>query len=157
MPPTERAGAQSGKFMDRASRTITFTREFAADRERVFDAWTQPEQVAGWWDPSGARLAECQIDLRPGGAFKFVNASSHGGPPFGGFYKEVIRPERLVFEAMGAIGSVLLTKLPAGTLLTVTIECPTTEHFEHFLKLGVDVGTSQTLDNLVSYIHALAR
>jgi uncharacterized protein YndB with AHSA1/START domain len=57
--------------------TLTFERRLRASREDVFDAWTHPEDLAEWWDPTGTPLTRCQIDLRPGGAFVFENAG-HG-------------------------------------------------------------------------------
>ena len=48
-----------------SDREIVITRAFDAPRRVVFDAWTKPEHVAQWWDPSRAPLAVCEIDLRP--------------------------------------------------------------------------------------------
>ncbi len=81
-----------------SDREIVITRAFDAPRTVVFDAWTKAEHVAHWWDPSGAPLAVCEIDLRPTGAFRFV----HGGPDgmkhsFAGIYREISAPARLVF------------------------------------------------------------
>ena len=53
-----------------SDREIVITRAFDAPRTVVFDAWTKAEHVAHWWDPSGAPLAVCEIDLRPAGAFR---------------------------------------------------------------------------------------
>lgn len=39
-------------------------------------------------------------------------------------------------------------------MLTVTIQCGSPEHLEQFLKMGVDVGTARTLDNLVAHVAA---
>jgi hypothetical protein len=61
-------------------------------------------------------------------------------------------PARLVFDALGAVGTVLLEKRGGDTLLTVTIRCASAEHLEQFVKLGVDAGTNQTLDNLAAYL-----
>src|SRR5688572_19166017 len=72
--------------IDHATFTITFQRTLPVPREDVFDAWTEPEQLAAWWDPTGAPLAVCEIDPRPGGAFRFVNGAAHG-PPFAGTYR----------------------------------------------------------------------
>jgi uncharacterized protein YndB with AHSA1/START domain len=152
MPPTI-AGAKI--VIDRDAHTITLTRVLAAPREQVFDAWTRPEHVTCWWDPAGEKLVECAIDLRPGGAFRFVVRHS-GPPPFAGVYREIAPPHRLVFEAMGAIGRVDLDETGGGTFLTVTIACGSAEQLEQFLKMGVDAGTAQTLDNLVAYIGATA-
>ena len=107
--------------IDRATNTITFQRTFQAAREDIFDAWTQPEQIAEWWDPTGARLEACAIDLRPGGAFTFINRDSAHGPPFSGVYKTIERPALLVFDAMGALGTVRLESQRSATHMTVTI------------------------------------
>jgi uncharacterized protein YndB with AHSA1/START domain len=136
--------------VDRATFTITFERSLAASREQAFDAWTKPEQVTAWWDPTGSPLVECAIDLRPGGAFKFVNGGH--SPPFAGAYRAVERPAKLVFDAMGAVGTVLFESRGQKTHMTVAIRCSSAEHLEQFVKLGVDAGTNKTLDNLVGYL-----
>src|SRR5271163_3947810 len=139
------AKATETKIMiDRAAHTITMTRSFEAPRERVFEAWTRPEQIICWWDPSGVRLADCEVDLRPGGRFKFVN-------------REIAPPERLVFEAMGSVGTVILEDAGDKTFMTVTIKCASPEHLEQFVRMGVDVGTSRTLANLVAHVAAMHR
>jgi uncharacterized protein YndB with AHSA1/START domain len=138
--------------IDRATNTITFQRRFAAKPEDLFDAWTRPEEVSEWWDPTGARLSACEIDRRPGGAFKFVTRDSAHSPPFSGVYRLVEPPSQLQFEAMGAVGTVTLASERGGTHMTVTICCGSAEHLEMFLKLGVDVGTDRTFDNLVVYV-----
>lgn len=138
--------------IDHATFTISFHRTFRAPREAIFEAWTKPEEVAQWWDPENVPLKRCVIDLRVGGSFVFENASSHG-PAFGGTYREISPPSRLVFDAMGAIGTVELTETAEGSAMGVTIKCPSREHFDQFLKLGVDKGTARTLDNLVELIH----
>jgi len=136
--------------VDRATFTITFERSIPASREQVFDAWTKPEAVTQWWDPSGTPLVECAIDLRPGGAFRFVNGGH--SPPFEGAYRVIERPGKLVFDAMGAVGTVLVESSGAKTQMTVTIRCASAVHLEQFVKLGVAEGTSRTLDNLVAYV-----
>jgi uncharacterized protein YndB with AHSA1/START domain len=147
--------AETNVVVDRDTHTIMLTRTFAAPREQVFEAWTRPEHVACWWDAAGARLTECEIDLRPGGAFRFVNQGPPDVPPFSGVYREIAPPEQLVFEAMGAIGTVVLEDVGGNTLMTVTIACGSAAQLDQFVKMGVDVGTSQTLDNLVVYVGAM--
>lgn len=145
--------ADTEVLVDRDTRTIILTRMFAAPCEQVFEAWTRPEHVTCWWDPTGEPLAECEIDLRPGGAFRFVSRHSPG--PFAGVYREIAPPRRLVFEAMGAIGRVILDETDGKTLLTVKIECGTAEQLEQYLKMGIDTGTARTLDHLVAYVSAI--
>jgi uncharacterized protein YndB with AHSA1/START domain len=138
--------------VDHSTFTLTFERSVAAPLEDVFDAWTKPEHVTQWWDPTGTPLAECTIDLRPGGTFRFVNRGNAHSPPFEGAYRVVDRPKKLVFDALGAVGTVLLEKRGGDTHLTVSIRCASAEHLEQLVKVGVDAGTNQTLDNLVAYL-----
>jgi uncharacterized protein YndB with AHSA1/START domain len=155
MPSTSQNAPGSTLGIDRASRTIRLTRDFDASRAEIFEAWTKPEHVSCWWDPTGEPLAACEIDLRPGGAFRFV-IRTNPNMPFAGVYREIAPPSRLVFEALGAIGRVMLQEIAGKTHMTVEIECRSAEQLDQFLKMGVDVGTAQTLDNLVGYAHSRA-
>ena len=136
--------------IDHATHTIRFERALSAARDQVFDAWTRAEHVTHWWDPTGAPLTGCAIDLRPGGAFTFTNAGH--SPPFSGTYQVVERPTRLVFEAVGAVGTVLIEADGTGSRLTVLIRCASAEHLTQFVKLGVADGTTRTLDNLGRFL-----
>ena len=138
--------------IDQETFTIAFERKIPVSRAEVFDAWTKPEQISVWWDPTGARLVACEIDLRPGGAFRFVN-DGHG-PAFSGTYTVVERPSRLVFEAMGSVGTVILETAGSGTRMGVTIRCASKEQLEQFVKMGIAPNTDRTLDNLVRYVSA---
>ena len=151
------SAADTDIVVDRDNHSIVLTRTLAAPRDVVFDAWTQPEHVRCWWDPAGKPLAECEIDLRPGGAFKFLPQPSAAGPQhaFAGIYREIAPPDCLVFEAMGAIGRILFASIGDRTHLTVRIECGSAALLEQYLKLGIDTGTALTLDNLVTYIGSI--
>ncbi len=146
--------ADTKVVVDRMTHAIVLTRQLAAAREQVFEAWTRPVHVTCWWDPAGYPLAECEINLRPGGAFRFVNQHSPA-QQFEGVYREISPPDYLVFEAMGATGRVILEDIGGKTHLTVSIECGSAAQLEQFLKMGVDAGTAKTLDNLVGYIGAM--
>ncbi|HUS28218.1 MAG TPA: SRPBCC domain-containing protein [Kofleriaceae bacterium] len=143
---------QTKTTIDHPTFTITFKRKLAATPDVVFDAWTKPDEISQWWDPDGAPLRECAIDLRVGGEFKLVN-NGHS-PPFAGVYRVLERPSLIVFDAMGAVGTVRLDGDQRGTQMTVTIRCANAEHLEHFVKLGVADGTERTLNNLVARIAA---
>ena len=141
-----------GRFtVDEASHTIRFMRELAAEPNAVFAAWTQPEQISRWWDPNGKTLATCEIDLRVGGGFKFVQ-SEHPEMPFAGTYRVIDPPARLEFDALGALGKVSLEPREAGTQMTVEIVCQSAEHLAQFIQHGVAEGTAKTLDNLVAFV-----
>lgn len=139
--------------IDKSTFTIHFRRELGAPCDQVFAAWTEPDHIKHWWDPTGAPLSECVVDLRPGGAFKFTHRDSAHGPPFTGIYRVIERPNQLVFEALGAMGTVRLEAKHGTTQMTVSIRCASAEHLEQFLKHGVDVNTDRTFDNLVRYLN----
>lgn len=90
----------------KAHRELTITRVLDAPRELVWKAFTDPEQFAYWF---GAELEvpldTVSLDVKPGGAWKAQMISEDGTEmPFGGFYRDVQEPERLVltFEEAGA-------------------------------------------------------
>jgi len=55
-----------------AEEQILVTREFDAPKELVFKAWTTPELVRRWWHANRGEMTVCEIDLRPGGAWRYV-------------------------------------------------------------------------------------
>jgi uncharacterized protein YndB with AHSA1/START domain len=111
--------------------------------------------VTRWWDAAGDPLAVCEIDLRPGGSFRFV---TRGRPdlPFAGVYREIAPPDRLIFEALGSTGRVLIREADGRTQMIVEIECGSSEQLDQFLKMGVSAGTGRTLDSLVAYMRSRA-
>jgi uncharacterized protein YndB with AHSA1/START domain len=141
-------------------RLIVIKRVFDAPRRVVFEAWTDPEHVAQWWDPSGTPLAVCEIDLRPNGAFRWVHRAPGGGEghAFTGVYREITPPERLVFtvrsftNGVDPVGTVIFSEAGARTTLTLTIACATAKDRDAMLQMRIDQGTVQTLDNLAAHL-----
>src|SRR4029079_5782761 len=82
-----------------AQNEIAATRVFDAPRELVWRMWTDPDHVIHWWGPNGFTNTIHEMDVRPGGVWRFV---MHG--PDGVDYqnkiifREVVRPERLVYD-----------------------------------------------------------
>ena len=146
------------------STTIMVTRLFDAAPSAVFEAWTKAEHVAHWWDPSGAPLAVCEIDLRPGGAFRWVNQGDKRMEyPFTGTYREITPPDGLVFAARTfpsspeSIATLSFLEDSGRTKFTMTIECQSIEDRDALLAMRVDVGTAQTLENLAEFLHQIGR
>jgi uncharacterized protein YndB with AHSA1/START domain len=122
------------KLVTQGDREVVMTRSFAASRERVFDAWTKPELLRRWFGGQGFTIPECEIDLRPGGRYRWVMQRDAMRIVMKGAYREVARPERLVttqewegFEDVGwraedeTINTMVLTELDGGTLWTATV------------------------------------
>jgi uncharacterized protein YndB with AHSA1/START domain len=91
--------ARNADTTSTSDREIVTTRLIDAPRELVFDAWTTPEHVSRWWGPNGFTLTIHEMDVRPGGVWRFI---MHG--PDGAGYKneivfvEIARPERIVYD-----------------------------------------------------------
>jgi uncharacterized protein YndB with AHSA1/START domain len=91
-PANNTAVAEPGK------QEIVITREIAAPRELVFDAWTDPKHVGHWWSPNGFTTTTHEMDVRPGGVWRFIMHGPDGVDyPNRIVYQEVVRPERLVY------------------------------------------------------------
>src|SRR4026208_2467782 len=83
---------------------IRMTRLFDAPRRLVFEAMTKPEHVKEWWGRlgEGYSVPVCEIDLRVGGKWRFVNRHPKGEVTFYGEYREIAPPGRLVFTEIFA-------------------------------------------------------
>jgi uncharacterized protein YndB with AHSA1/START domain len=96
----------------RSDRELVVTRTFNAPAHIVFEAWTTPELLMRWWAPKsfGVVLLTCEVDVRAGGAVRFVmgHPASERPMEFFGKYLEVTPPSRLVWtnEEAGEDGSV---------------------------------------------------
>jgi uncharacterized protein YndB with AHSA1/START domain len=78
--------------------SLQVRRTFAAPREKVFQAWTDPKALTQWFGPPGYKTTAAQLDLRKGGQFKLTMYKEPDGDPFAayGIYQEVRSPELLV-------------------------------------------------------------
>jgi uncharacterized protein YndB with AHSA1/START domain len=139
---------------------ITISRVFDAPRELVWKAWTEPEQLASWWGPPGWTnpLSKITMDVRPGGAFRVVSISEADGTemPSQGIYREVVEPERLVFEEPadeswhdGAVSIVTLTDLGDGRTEVVL---HATIHTTDEMRTHAEQGMKGSLDRLAEHL-----
>lgn len=95
---------------DLADREIVTTRVFDTPRERLFRAWTDPDDLAHWWGPKGFTNTFQEFDPRPGGAWRFVMHGPDGVDyPNESVFVEVVEPERLVFRHLEPIHEFLAT------------------------------------------------
>jgi len=137
-------------------RQIVMTRSFDAPRELVFEAWTKAEHVAQWWDPSGVPLTVCEIDLRVGGTFRWINIINGMESPFTGTYREIVPPERLVFSSGPESAATLIFSESSGkTTLKMILECASKEDRDALLQMRVDAGAARTLENLAAYLQQI--
>jgi uncharacterized protein YndB with AHSA1/START domain len=71
----------------------------SAPPERVFELLTEPAELARWWGPHGFTIPSPEVDLRPGGGYRFVMVPADGDPfHLSGSFLEVDPPRRLTFS-----------------------------------------------------------
>jgi len=87
----------SGKVAEMKTTDLVITREFDAPRERVWEVFTTPEHITKWWGPAHFSAPVTEIDLRPGGAFRFAMRGPDGNDYWNaGTVREVTPPRQLV-------------------------------------------------------------
>jgi len=147
-------------FTTPSDREIVMTRVFDAPRSLVFDAFTNPEHLPHWMlGPEGWTMPVCEIDLRPGGAWRFVWRKSDGSElEMGGIYQEVAPPERLVnTESWGpewpeTVNTLTLSEEDGKTRVTSTVLYPSQEARDAALQTGMKDGASMSFDRLAEYL-----
>ena len=85
-------------LLDSGVQELALTRDFNASVQRVFAAWTDPRQAALWWAPQDCTPLSCEIDLRPGGAWKRRMRVPDGSViTKHGVFREIAPLEQLIF------------------------------------------------------------
>jgi uncharacterized protein YndB with AHSA1/START domain len=145
---------------------IRMTRLFNAPRPLVFEAMTKPEHVTQWWGRlgEGYSVPVCEIDLRVGGRWRFVNRHPHGEAGFHGEYLEVAPPGRVVFteifEDFPDTVSVVTAELAeedGKTRLIATVRYPSPEVRDMVLSTGMSTGAGISYDRLEDLVASLQR
>jgi uncharacterized protein YndB with AHSA1/START domain len=156
--------SDSFKVATHADEEIRITRLFDAPRHLVFEAMTRPEHVKQWWGRlgEGYSVPVCEIDLRVGGAWRFVNRHPKGEVAFRGEYREIVPPGRLVFteifEQFPDTVSVVTTELTEEgrkTRLTTTVRYPSQQVRDGVMASGMARGTGISYDRLEDLLAAL--
>ncbi|MBD0383989.1 SRPBCC family protein [Paenibacillus sedimenti] len=136
---------------------LRITRIFNAPRELVFKAWTDPEHLPKWWGPKGFTITVQEIDIRPGGVWRYV---MHGpdGVDYDNkiVYREILSPERLVYSHGGGgeddqfqVTVTFAEQSDTKTDLTMTMRFKSAEELDKVVKeYGAIEGAKSTLNRL---------
>ena len=135
---------------------IVSERVFDAPQEQVFAAFSDPDLIAQWWGPGSARTIVDQMDVRPGGGWRFACLDPEGHEDrFRGTYLEVAPPERLVqtFQWEGRPGhflveTVTFEDLEGRTKVRSASDVRTSGERDGMLALGLESGLSESYDRL---------
>ncbi|MBI3408658.1 MAG: SRPBCC family protein [Planctomycetes bacterium] len=148
-------------------REIVMTRVLNAPRKLVFEAFTKPELLKRWLSgPPGWSMVVCEMDLKVGGAFRWVWRGPDGvDMGMGGVYKEIVPPERIVstekFDQSWypgeAVGTIVFVEQAGKTTLTQTILYESKEARDTVLKSPMEEGVAAGYDRLEELLATLPR
>jgi uncharacterized protein YndB with AHSA1/START domain len=142
------------------SNEIRITRVYDAPVRAVWDAWTDPEQVARWWGPRGFSLTTHSKDLRPGGHWNYTMHGPDGVDyPNTTHYFEVVECSKLVYDHGGSDDrpplfrvSVVFSEIDGKTKMEMSMTLPTPEAAEETRKFIKKAGGDATWDRLAEFL-----
>ncbi len=161
---TSLIGSDLKDFVENAGREIFIAREFAAPRELVWEAMTNPRHVVNWWGPRGFSTTIEEMDFRVGGVWIHVMHGPDGSNyPNQSRFKEIVKPERIVYQHGGkrengpgvSFESTWTFEALAAdkTRVTIRMVFPSAAERDFVVKeFGAIEGGKQTLERLGEYL-----
>lgn len=141
---------------------ILITREFDAPKHLVYEAWTTPALVRRWWSGRRGDMTVAEIDLRVGGAWRYVMVAQGGFEvAFHGEYREIVPNERIVsteiYDMPGApplpeadvpVNTVTFTESDGRTTLELLTQTTSKELRDMIVASGMETGMQEQMDLL---------
>ena len=165
MPASTAANSSTFSVSTPSDCEIRMTRLFDAPRPLVFEAMTKPEHIRHWWGNlgDGYSVPTCEVDLRVGGKWRFVNRTPKGeSAVFYGEYREINPPGRVVFteifEPYPDVVSVVTSELieeNGKTRLIATVAYPSREVRDMVRATGMERGAAISYDRLEEVAQSL--
>jgi uncharacterized protein YndB with AHSA1/START domain len=143
---------------------ILITREFDAPRHLVYRAWTTPELIKRWWSGNRGEVTSAEVDLRPGGTWRYVMVANGGFEvAFHGEYQEIIPGERIVATEVyegapdaAAVTTTTFTETGGRTTLAILVQHPSPESRDAHINSGMEGGMQEAMDHLEQVALSLA-
>lgn len=147
------------KESNTADRELKLSRVLNAPRELVWEVWTNPEHIKNWWGPDSFTNTIFKMDVQPGGEWDFVMHGPDGTDYKNtSVYKEIIKPEKIVFEHMSGpkfTATITFEEQNGKTLLNWHMLFESREQFEQVVKtFKADEGLKQNIVKLEEYLKA---
>jgi uncharacterized protein YndB with AHSA1/START domain len=150
-------------FSQPSEREIRMSRVFDAPRELVLQAHTDPAHIPQWWGQRRSTTIVDTLDVRPGGAWRFIQRDPEGNEyAFRGEFREIVPPERLVytFEFEGMPGHVVVETVTfeerdGRTTVTSTSLFDSVEDRDGMLESGMEAGANESWDRLAELFERL--
>lgn len=139
---------------------FVITRRFNAPARLVWEAWTKPEYMRLWFGNSRCTLELCEMDVRPGGAWRRVLRMPDGSTlGFHGIYREIEFPTRMVFTEIfepvpehPSVVTVTLSERDGKTFTRLEQLHDSVVSRDAHLGAGMESGMRETLDRLEEFL-----
>ena len=159
---TSGASTGSTSYTTLSDQEVLVTRLVNAPRRLVFAAWTEPRHLQRWLTgPEGWTMPICEIDLRPGGEWRYVYRKASGKEmTLTGSVLEVAPPERFVTtESWGpdwpdTVNTLVLTESEGHTTIALTITYVSKEARDAALDTGAMDGMNRAFELLDELLDA---
>ncbi|MDY8138541.1 SRPBCC domain-containing protein [Aquimarina sp. 2201CG5-10] len=152
------------KTNDAKNRTLTLERTFDAPIKLVWEAWTQPEHIAGWWGPKGMTTKVILHDFKVGGQWKYSMLMPDGNEFIAdGIYSEIVELKKIIssanFKPMteGVEIQALFEENGDKTNFIFNVVHPTEEYCRQQEKMGFMNGWGSVFDRLAEYTNLLVK
>ena len=137
-------------------REIVTERIFDAPRERVFQAFVDPELIPQWWGRREDTTTVDKLDVREGGDWRFVTDGPDGTTAFRGTYRVIEPPEKVewTFEWEGMPGHVVIETATfedlgdGRTKVSTRSRFDATEERDGMLASGMEIGMDESYERL---------
>jgi uncharacterized protein YndB with AHSA1/START domain len=152
--------SRSAKVTLPTDEQIVITREFDAPKDLVYKVWTTPELVKRWWSAKRGEMTVAEIDLRPGGKWRYVMIADEGGfeVAFHGEYREIVANQRIVSTEIyegappmegteeGTLNTATFSEQDGRTTLTILVQAPNKQVRDAIIESGMEDGLQDALD-----------
>lgn len=146
---------------------VRATRTYDAPAPLVWECYTKPEHISKWLlGPDDWSMPVCEIDLRVGGAWKYLWRHNEGAQPeffMSGEYTEIDAPKRLVYterfmgQEPASTNIVEMTEVDGRTTVVATSKYPSKEITEQVLATGMESGWGESQERLAGYLASVRR
>jgi uncharacterized protein YndB with AHSA1/START domain len=158
---------QTKIYKDQERRELTVERIVAMSLKLAWEGWTEPRHVARWWGPRFWNTTIFEMDVRPGGIWRYSLKSDddNGEEAFcRAVYQEVFEPSRLVYIDSFADKywnivkdsemhtTVLFEEAGGGTKLRIVTRFASVPDMENAEAMGMIEGFTDAFDRLEEYI-----
>ncbi len=151
------------KLTTPSDREIVMTRTFKTSATTLFEVFTKPEHVRKWYAVRSTTMTVCEIDLRVGGAWRWVVAKPDGMEiGFSGVFREIDPPHRLqrtetyeVIPGSECLVTLTFDEKDGLTTLTTTMLFQNKMHRDMALKSGMEHGVVECYQKIDEIVAAL--